>query len=69
LFAESETLRDIQTALSYMNNEQARLFELLVAHQDLPAAAKASGMSSATFYRRVADLQMHLRMFGIRPAA
>ncbi len=69
LFAESETLRDIQTALSYMNDEQARLFELLVSHQDLPAAAKASGMSGATFYRRVADLPMHLRMFGIRPAA
>ncbi len=66
LFAESETLRDIQTALSYMNDEQARLFELLISHKDLPAAAKASGMSSATFYRRVADLQMHLRMFGIR---
>jgi hypothetical protein len=26
-------------------------------------------MPTATFYRRVADLQMHLRMFGIRPAA
>lgn len=69
LFAESETLRDIQTALSYLNDKQACLFELLVAHQDLPAAAKASGMASATFYRRVADLQMHLRMFGIRSAA
>jgi len=26
-------------------------------------------MSTATFYRRVAELQMHLRMFGIRTAA
>lgn len=69
LFAESDTLRDIETALEHMNDEQARLFDLLATHQDVPAAAKASGMSSATFYRRVADLQMHLRMFGIRPAA
>jgi len=52
-----------------MSDEQRSLFDLLAAHQDVPAAAKASGMSSATFYRRVDDLRMHLRMFGIRPAA
>ena len=52
-----------------MSEEQASLFRLLALHQELPAAAKASGLPSATFYRRVADLQMHLRMFGIRPAA
>ena len=52
-----------------MSDEQRSLFDLLAAYQDVPSAAKASGMSSATFYRRVADLQMHLRMFGIRPAA
>lgn len=69
LFADTETLHDLQTAIAHMNNEQQRLFELLSAHQDVPSAAKASGMASATFYRRVADLQMHLRMFGIRAAA
>ena len=52
-----------------MNDEQVDLFQLLTAHQDLPSAAMASGLSSATFYRRVADLQMHLRMFGIKTAA
>lgn len=66
LFAETETLNDIKKALSCMSGEQVSLLQLLVSHLDLPVAAKASGMSSASFYRRVADLQMHLRMFGIR---
>ncbi len=66
LFAETETVSDIKKALSCMSGEQVSLLQLLVSHLDLPSAAKASGMSSATFYRRVADLQMHLRMFGIR---
>jgi hypothetical protein len=52
-----------------MSEEQAELLDLLASHQDLPTASKACGMSTATFYRRVAELQMHLRMFGIRTAA
>jgi DNA-directed RNA polymerase specialized sigma24 family protein len=60
---------DLQAALSAMSDEQRSLYELLALHQDLPAAAKVSGMSSATFYRRVADLEMHLRMFGFKTAA
>lgn len=69
LFSNSDTLHDLETALAYMTDEQADLFQLLETHQDLPSAAKACGMSSATFYRRVADLQMHLRMFGFKSAA
>ena len=69
LFSNSCTQHDLLTALAYMSDEQRSLFDLLAAHQDVPVAAKASGMSSATFYRRVDDLRMHLRMFGIRPAA
>lgn len=69
LFSNSNTLHDLETALAHMSDEQAGLFCLLTSNQDLPAASKVSGMSSATFYRRVADLQMHLRMFGIRTAA
>ena len=65
LFGDSETLLDLQTAMAHMDEAQTLLFQLLCDHQDLPSAAKASGMSSATFYRRVTDLQMHLRMFGI----
>ena len=52
-----------------MTMEQRDLLELLRVHLDLPSAVIASGMTSATFYRRVADLQMHLRMFGFRTAA
>ena len=66
LFSNSCTLHDLETARAYMSDEQWNLFNLLDSHLDLPDAAKSSGMSSATFYRRVADLQMHLRMFGIR---
>jgi RNA polymerase sigma-70 factor (ECF subfamily) len=69
LFRDSETLHDIQAALACMNQDQQDLFNLIDKHHDIPTAAKASGMSSATFYRRVDDLRMHLRMFGIRPAA
>lgn len=69
LFSDSDALRDLETAISYMSDEQAGMFELLEAHQDLPSACRASGVSTATFYRRVADLQMHLRMFGFKSAA
>ncbi len=69
LFADSMALRDLDIALAYMNGEQVALFDLLEVHQDLSAACKASGMSSATFYRRVHELQMHMRMFGFRSAA
>ncbi len=69
LFSDSMALRDLETALVYMNDEQVALFELLKAHQDLPDACKASAVSRATFYRRVGELQMHLRMFGFRSAA
>ena len=65
----SAVLNDLGAAMRKMSAEQRTLLELLVLHQDLPAAAKASGMSSATFYRRVADLEMHLRMFGFKTAA
>jgi len=69
LFSNSNTLHDLGTALAHMSEEQAELFDLLATHQDLPTVAKLCGVSSATFYRRIADLQMHLRMFGIRTAA
>ena len=44
----------------------AALLEIIKSYEDLPRAAKASGMATATFYRRVSDLLMFLRMFGIR---
>ena len=69
LFSDSDTVRDLETALAFMTAEQRALFDLLELHQDLPDACKASGVSTATFYRRVADLQLHLRMFGFRSAA
>ena len=69
LLPDAETRHDVMAALAYMSGDQRCLMDLLANHRDLAAAAKASGVPSATFYRRVADLQMHLRMFGIRPAA
>ncbi len=61
--------RDLEYAMATMDDEQYRLFSLLAEHQDMPAACKSSGLSTATFYRRVEDLQLHLRMFGIKSAA
>jgi DNA-directed RNA polymerase specialized sigma24 family protein len=69
LFSDSAALRDLETAIAYMSDDQVALFDLLESHQDLPSACKASDISTATFYRRVSDLQMHLRMFGFRAAA
>jgi len=69
LFSDSMALMDLQKALTYMNDEQLAFFDLLETHQDLPSAWKACGVSSATFYRRVAEMRMHLRMFGFRSAA
>ena len=60
---------DLETALAYMDTEQRELFDLLACHQDISSACKVSSMSTATFYRRVADLQMYLRMFGFKAAA
>lgn len=67
--AWAELGHDIETARPYMTGEQRELLDLLCSHIDLPSAAAASGMSNATLYRRVDELQMHLRMFGIRMAA
>jgi len=69
LLAEADLRYDIEAAQACMSGEQLDLCGLLVSHQDLPSAAKASGIPSATFYRRVADLRMHMRMFGVRSAA
>ena len=69
LFADSMLLRDLEAALAYMTDEQQSLFALLHAHGDTASALQASGMASATFYRRVSDLRLHLRMFGIKAAA
>ena len=66
IFSDRDTVHDLEIALAYMTTEQRSLFDLLESHQDLPSACKASGSSTATFYRRVDDLQMHLRMFGFR---
>jgi len=68
LFADSDLLHDLQVALDHMTDQQLDLFRLLETHQDLSSAAKVAGVSTATFYRRVTDLQMHLRMFGIKAA-
>lgn len=69
LFADTEALHDLCIAMDHMTDDQAALFAILETHQDLPSACRASGMSTATFYRRVTDLQMHLRMFGFKVAA
>lgn len=69
LFAESDALHDLKNAIAYMKEDQANLLNALAMHQDLPSAAKALGIPTTTFYRRVTDLQMHLRMFGIRSVA
>jgi hypothetical protein len=69
LFNDGMVMHDIKAAIAFMNGEQSALLDLLIKYSDIANACAASGLSSATFYRRVNDLRMHLRMFGIRPAA
>ena len=69
LLQEKDALRDLESAIAYMSHEQLTLFSLVNSHDDLPSACRASGLSPAAFYRRVAELRMHLRMFGIKAAA
>lgn len=66
---EIHVLRDLDSAVSLMDDEQRALWALLTEHRDLSVACKASGLTKPTFYRRVANLQMHLRMFGLKAAA
>ena len=68
-YDDIHTARDLGYAMAMMDDEQRRMFALLAEHQDMPAACKSSGLSTATFYRRAEDLQLHLRMFGIKMAA
>lgn len=69
LFTDGMALHDLQAAISFMNGEQSALLDLLREHADLASACAASGISTAAFYRRVHDLRMHLRMFGLREVA
>jgi hypothetical protein len=66
LFDLSMALRDLDKAVRCMNTEQQNLFELLLTEADMASACRAYHGSAATFYRRVSDLKMHLRMFGIK---
>lgn len=68
-FDQIHAARNLDQALSRMDDEQRALFALLVEHQDVPSACEVSGVASATFYRRLAELRLHLRMFGLKAAA
>ena len=66
LFGMRLALHDLDKAVRCMNTEQRNLFELLLTEADMADACRAYHGSAATFYRRVSDLKMHLRMFGIK---
>ena len=60
---------DLKAAIAFMNGEQSALLDLLSEHSDIARTCAASGTSPASFYRRVHELRMHLRMFGLRAVA
>ena len=62
-------MHDLHAAIAFMNGEQSALLDLLTDHSDIASACVASGLSTASFYRRVNELRMHLRMFGLREVA
>jgi DNA-directed RNA polymerase specialized sigma24 family protein len=62
----SIALHDLGKAVQTMCLDQVDLLELLIAHDSMASACRAFGGSTATFYRRVSELKMHLRMFGIK---
>lgn len=69
LFTDGMAFHDLRAAINYMNSQQSELLDLICAHPDLASACAASGISTASFYRRINDLRMHLRMFGLRDVA
>lgn len=69
LFTDGMVLHDLRAAINFMNSDQSELLDLVCAYPDLASACAASGISTASFYRRVNDLRMHLRMFGLRDVA
>jgi DNA-directed RNA polymerase specialized sigma24 family protein len=68
-FFEAEALCDLQSACSFMTEAQQGFLNQLAVHADLPSACRATGYSTPTFYRRVTELRLHLRMFGFAAAA
>lgn len=66
MFTDGMALHDLLSAISFMSGEQSVLLDLLFEHSDIAGACAASGLTNASFYRRVHDLRMHLRMFGLR---
>jgi DNA-directed RNA polymerase specialized sigma24 family protein len=69
LFTDGMATHDLNAAIAFMNGDQSALLDLLTEHSDIASACAASGISIASFYRRVHDLRMHLRMFGLREVA
>ena len=69
LFSEGMVVYDLKVAIAFMNGEQSALLDLLSEHSDIARTCAASGTSPASFYRRVHELRMHLRMFGLRAVA
>ena len=68
-FTDGMAMHDLQAAIAFMNGEQSALLDLLTDHSDIASACAASGTSTASFYRRVNELRMHLRMFGLHEVA
>lgn len=69
LFTDGMAMHDLNAAIAFMNGQQSALLNLLTEHSDIASACAASGLSTASFYRRVNELRMHLRMFGLREVA
>ena len=68
-FTDGMATHDLNAAIAFMNGEQSALLGLLKEHSDIASACAASGLSTASFYRRVHEMRMHLRMFGLREVA
>jgi RNA polymerase sigma-70 factor (ECF subfamily) len=68
-FDEMHALWDLDHAIRLMDDEQRTLLRLLAGEEGLPGACQNASVSRATFYRRVSELRMHLRMFGLQAAA
>ena len=69
LLGLTHALHDLEKAVRNMRADQVDLLELLVAHPSMADACRAYDGSTPTFYRRVSELKMHLRVFGIKVRA
>ena len=65
--ARTELILDLSTAIARLPSEMRRLCACL-AHETPGIARRACGLSNTGMYRRIEELRLHFRSFGLEPS-